>query len=136
MVKIWSHLSASPGYDDTPRVFSFQPRTNRPGAKAFRPLAVVSVGGEVRVERELKFRCQKRGQTKEVPLYLIPLKSLSESGFCLFLSPSSKIDAALFSLAKRSNPRTDVRGVGGSRGLEGGLNLCCFYGIRCGCWGD
>lgn len=131
MMEIWSHLSAYPGSDGTPRVFSSQPRINHLGVKVFRPLAVVSVGAEVQVERGLRLGCQESGKTKKVPLCPIPLKSLSKSGFCLFLSPSSEIDAALFSLARRSNPKTDVRGVGGSRGFTGGLNLCCFHGIRC-----
>lgn len=76
--------------------------------------------------RELESKCEKREQTKRVLFSFMPLKSLSESSFCLFLSPSPEVNASLFSFAKRSNPRTDVRGVGGSRGLVGCLNLCCF----------
>ena len=123
-----SHLSAYPGSDGTPRVSSSQPRTNRQDVKEFRLLVAASVQGGVRVGRELELGC-KQGDKLEVSLGSTPLKSLSESSFCLFLSPSSRVDAALFSLAKRSNPRTDVRGVGGSRGFAGCLNLCCFKRI-------
>ena len=59
MVEIWSYLSVCPGSDGIPRVSSSQPQINRLGAKAFRPLAAVSVGGEVRAERELKFKSEK-----------------------------------------------------------------------------
>ena len=64
MVEIWGHLLAYLDSDDTLQVSSSQPRTNHLGVKVFHPLVVVSV--EVQVERELKFRRQKEGETKEV----------------------------------------------------------------------
>ena len=41
-----------------------------------------------------------------------------------FLFPSSCDAAARFSIARRSRPRTDTPGVGGSRGIAGLRNVC------------
>jgi hypothetical protein len=81
--------------------------------------------------------CETRGETglcvvglatsKEGKDYL-PLKWGSRlSSLWRFPFPSPCEDAARFSMAKRSRPRVDTLGVGGSRGAAGLRNVCCWH---------
>jgi hypothetical protein len=62
----------------------------------------------------------------------VPLKCGSPSSTrCRFLFPSScrAAAAARFSIANRSRPKLDVRGVGGSKGFAGLRKVCCWCAV-------